>query len=67
MLDHLGEPYQSTKQRPGSGLGLYLVVNVARTLGGSVTARNRAPEGGAEVSIRLPLAAVAMPRGHRPV
>ena len=68
MLDHLGEPYQSTKQRPGSGLGLYLVVNVARTLGGSVTARNRTGDGegsGAQVSIRLPLAAVAMPRGHR--
>jgi two-component system sensor histidine kinase RegB len=69
MLDHLGEPYQSTKQRPGSGLGLYLVMNVARTLGGSVTARNRAGNGegsGAQVSIRLPLAAIALPRGHRP-
>ncbi|MFN9469908.1 ATP-binding protein [Acidovorax sp.] len=69
MLDHLGEPYQSTKQRPGSGLGLYLVMNVARTLGGSVTARNRTGDGegsGAQVSIRLPLAAIALPRGHRP-
>ncbi|CAN7478275.1 ATP-binding protein [Acidovorax sp. LjRoot117] len=66
MLDHLGEPYQSTKQRPGSGLGLYLVMNVARTLGGSVAARNRTAAGGAQVSIRLPLAAIALPKAHRP-
>ncbi len=39
-------------------------MNVARTLGGSVTARNL-PERGAEVSIRLPLSAVALPpTGH---
>ena len=60
MLSRLGTPYQSTKNRPGGGLGLYLVLNVARTLGGSVTARNR-PEGGAEVTIELPLAAIALP------
>ena len=66
VLEHLGEPYQSTKQRPGSGLGLYLAMNVARTLGGSVTARNRRAEGGAEVSIRLPLQAIALPRAQRP-
>jgi len=58
MLARLGTPYQSTKNRPGGGLGLYLVLNVARTLGGSVAARNR-PEGGAEVAIELPLAAIA--------
>lgn len=60
MLAQLGTPYQSTKKQPGRGLGLYLVLNVARTLGGSVAARNR-PEGGAQVSIRLPLAAIALP------
>lgn len=60
MLAKLGTPYQSSKNRPGGGLGLYLVLNVARTLGGSVTARNR-PEGGAEVTIELPLAAIALP------
>ena len=60
MLSRLGTPYQSTKNRPGGGLGLYLVLNVARTLGGSVAARNR-PEGGAEVTIELPLAAIALP------
>ncbi|MDM0040430.1 ATP-binding protein [Variovorax sp. J22G21] len=59
MLAHLGKPYQSSKGRPGGGLGLFLVVNVARTIGGSVTARNR-PEGGAAVTISLPLAAITL-------
>jgi two-component system sensor histidine kinase RegB len=57
MLAQLGKPYQSSKGRPGGGLGLFLVVNVARTLGGSVAAHNR-PEGGAAVTLRLPLAAI---------
>ena len=38
MLAQLGKPYQSSKGRAGGGLGLFLVVNVVRTLGGSVTA-----------------------------
>ena len=59
MLHHVGKPYQSSKGRPGSGLGLFLVVNVARTLGGTVAARNRS-EGGAEVTIRLPLSAITL-------
>jgi two-component system sensor histidine kinase RegB len=50
MLAQFGKPYQSTKGRPGGGVGLFLVVNVARTLGGSVAARNR-EEGGAEVTL----------------
>ena len=59
MLAQLGKPYQSTKGRPGAGLGLFLVANVARTLGGSVVARNR-PQGGAMVTLSLPLAALAL-------
>ena len=59
MLAQLGKPYQSTKGRPGAGLGLFLVANVARTLGGSVVARNRA-EGGAMVTLSLPLAAITL-------
>jgi two-component system sensor histidine kinase RegB len=55
MLAQMGKPYQSSKGRPGGGLGLFLVMNVARTLGGSVTAANRA-EGGAIVTLALPLA-----------
>ncbi|MFJ2989614.1 ATP-binding protein [Collimonas sp. NPDC087041] len=59
MLNHIGKPYQSSKGRPGSGLGLFFVVNVARKLGGVVNARNRA-EGGAEVRLTLPLAAISL-------
>jgi two-component system sensor histidine kinase RegB len=59
ILKEFGKPYQSSKNRPGGGLGLFLVANVARTLGGRVAARNRA-EGGAVVTITLPLAAVVL-------
>ncbi|MDO9403605.1 MAG: ATP-binding protein [Polaromonas sp.] len=59
MLAHVGKPYQSSKGRPGGGLGLFLVVNVARTLGGAVTAANR-PQGGAVVTITLPLSAITL-------
>jgi two-component system sensor histidine kinase RegB len=59
MLARLGKPYQSSKGRPGGGLGLFLVVNVARTLGGSVSARNR-EQGGAAVTLTLPLATLAL-------
>jgi two-component system sensor histidine kinase RegB len=59
MLAQLGKPYQSSKARPGAGLGLFLVTNVARTLRGSVTARNR-PEGGAAVTVLLPLPALVL-------
>jgi two-component system sensor histidine kinase RegB len=59
MLDQFGKPYQSTKGRPGGGLGLFLVVNVARTLGGTASARNR-DEGGALVRLNLPLSAIAL-------
>jgi two-component system, sensor histidine kinase RegB len=59
MLTQFGKPYQSTKTRPGAGLGLFLVANVARTLGGTVAARNR-EEGGAMVTLTLPLAAITL-------
>ncbi|MBF8179056.1 ATP-binding protein [Herminiimonas contaminans] len=59
MLSQIGKPYQSTKGRPGSGLGLFLVVNVARKLGGTVAARNR-KEGGAAVELTLPLSAISL-------
>ena len=42
--------------RPGVGLGLYLVAELARALGGRVLARNAAPGPGFEVELRLPLA-----------
>ncbi|QQD19206.1 HAMP domain-containing histidine kinase [Spongiibacter nanhainus] len=59
VLANLGQPYQSTKGRPGSGLGLFLVLNVARILGGQLQAQNL-PGGGAEVSLRLPLEALIL-------
>ncbi|MFT3732763.1 MAG: ATP-binding protein [Hyphomicrobium sp.] len=59
MLAQFGKPYQSSKGKPGGGLGLFLVVNVIRKLGGIVSAANR-PEGGAVVMLKLPLAALAL-------
>jgi two-component system sensor histidine kinase RegB len=64
MLAHFGEPYQSSKGQPGRGMGLFLSVNVARTLGGRLQARNR-EEGGAEVALTLPLASL-QPRQSLP-
>jgi len=60
ILDHLGTPYNSSKRTAGSGLGLFLVFNVVRKLGGRVTAENRIG-GGAEVTVELPLAAISVP------
>ena len=55
MLSNFGQPYRSTKARQGGGLGLFLVVNAMRKLGGTVSAANH-PAGGAVISLRLPLA-----------
>lgn len=62
MIPQIGKPYQSTKGRPGGGLGLFLVVNVARKFGGSVSAENLIG-GGASVTLKLPLAALAIGEG----
>lgn len=59
VLPRLGEPYRSTKGRPGGGLGFFLVLNVARALAGTVKAYNH-PHGGAEVRITLPLDSLAL-------
>ncbi|WP_304104263.1 ATP-binding protein [Marinobacter antarcticus] len=59
MLAEFGKPYQSSKGKPGGGLGLFLSVNVARRLGGTVEAYNHA-EGGARVRLILPLAAITI-------
>lgn len=60
ILEGFGQPYRSSKGRPGGGLGLFLLVNVIRKLGGEVQAINL-PHGGAEVTITLPFAAIAYP------
>ncbi|MFW2851664.1 ATP-binding protein [Sphingomonas sp. TX0543] len=59
FLDSIGRPYQSSKDRRGAGLGLFLASNVLRTLGGSLAARNDA-RAGAVVTLRLPLAALSL-------
>lgn len=58
-LTNFGKPYNTSKGRQGGGLGLFLVVNVVRKLGGGVTARND-PHGGAAVTLTLPLTALAL-------
>jgi len=59
MLERIGKPYQSSKGAPGRGLGLFLALNVARTLGGTITAYNE-PGGGAVVTVTLPLPALSL-------
>jgi two-component system, sensor histidine kinase RegB len=65
MLAEFGKPYMSTKQRPGSGLGLFLVVNVLRKLGGRASAIN-VPTGGAIVELSLPVAALSVEPANAP-
>ncbi|MBR0826640.1 HAMP domain-containing histidine kinase [Bradyrhizobium manausense] len=62
MLAQLGKPYQSSKGRAGGGLGLFLVVNVVRKLGGTVTAENHRKRG-ATVRLVLPLSTLAIGGG----
>jgi len=64
ILAQFGKPYNSSKGRPGGGLGLFLVVNVARTLGGAVTATNL-EQGGAMVRLTLPLSAIEIQPEHQ--
>ncbi|WP_275228877.1 ATP-binding protein [Novosphingobium album (ex Liu et al. 2023)] len=54
MLEDFGRPYASTKATPGGGLGLFLVVNVLRKLGGRVDVANREHQG-ARVRLTVPL------------
>jgi len=60
MLADVGQPYRTTKERRGAGLGLFLASNVLRTLGGTLTAVNR-PARGAEVRLRLAVDALTDP------
>ena len=73
-LEHGLDPFFTTKGGEGSGLGLSMVYDHIKLMGGTVKLANRA-EGGATVTLRLPLrpadAAPAEPmlvllgRGHR--
>lgn len=55
-LQHFGQPHRSSKGE-GHGLGLFLVVTVARRLGGRVETTIH-PQGGCEVRLFVPLAPV---------
>ncbi len=59
QLANLGKPYNSSKPGLGRGLGLFLVGNVARKLGGTLAAHNL-PDAGAAVTLRLPLASIRL-------
>lgn len=64
IVKEFGAPYQSSKEQPGRGLGLFLVVNVLRTIGGTVRAFNQ-PSGGATVELSLPLSALSIDKQDR--
>jgi signal transduction histidine kinase/CheY-like chemotaxis protein len=57
-LEKALNPFYSTKGGEGSGLGLSMVYDSTRLAGGQVKLANR-PEGGASVTLRLPLRPVA--------
>ncbi len=58
-LGQFGRPYNSSKGKPGGGLGLFLSLNVARALGGNIFPQNRYPAG-AVVTMVLPLASLVL-------
>lgn len=64
MLERFGQPYRSSKGQAGRGLGLFLLVNVLRQMGGEAFAENR-PQGGAIVRLRLPLSTLAYEGGAK--
>ncbi|MBK5927452.1 hypothetical protein CCR87_08960 [Rhodobaculum claviforme] len=53
-LGHAFDPFFTTKAGAGSGLGLAMVFDQTQLAGGTVRAAN-CPEGGARVTLRLPL------------
>ena len=52
---------ESVRSRPGVGLGLFIVRELARLHGGEVTAQDDLPGGGACFTVRLPLQGTAHP------
>ncbi len=65
ILEQVGKPYVSSKGRPGGGLGLFLVFNVVRKLGGRVAVENRRG-GGASVTLFAADGGVWRRRGAHP-
>jgi signal transduction histidine kinase len=57
VLPQIFDPFFTTKEEgKGTGLGLSLAYGIVENHGGQIAARNR-PEGGAVLTIRLPVAA----------
>jgi len=63
VLHDFGRPYRSTKSARGRGLGLFLVVNVTRKLGGTLSVKN-AEGRGAVVVLTLPFDALSPGEDH---
>jgi signal transduction histidine kinase len=58
LLPRIFDPFFTTKTAVhGVGLGLFVAEGLVRSVGGSLTARNRAPEAGALFRIEIPAAA----------
>lgn len=58
LLPHIFEPGVTTSSGEGHGLGLSIARRVVTAYGGEISAANR-PEGGAQFTIKLPIAATA--------
>ncbi|MGB3244274.1 MAG: PAS-domain containing protein [Sulfitobacter sp.] len=56
-LKHATDPFYTTKGSEGSGLGLSMVYDMTKTAGGDLRLSNDGPDGGAQVTLRLPLRA----------
>jgi two-component system, sensor histidine kinase RegB len=67
ILDHLGEPYVSTRGRDGThmGLGVFIAINLLERSGASLDFSNRA-DGGARVRIRWPRSRLVKKGGDSP-
>jgi signal transduction histidine kinase len=63
-LQHLFQPFFSTKGKAGTGLGLWLAKTAMRRFGGAITARNRRG-GGAEFEINFQIASNGQVRPDR--
>jgi len=65
-LEHALDPFFTTKGVAGSGLGLSMVYDAVKLAGGTVRIANRT-EGGARVTLRLPLRAAPGPAAEPPL